>query len=976
MLCAWAIDDGPVQVLDLTAGFLSPELDGLMQDHSVTVVIHNSHFDRTVIRHAWGYDIPTSRIHDTMIQALSHSLPASLGDLCTVLGLPADKAKDKDGKRLINLFCKPLGKNRKLGRATCETHPEEWQRFKDYAASDVEAMREVMKRMPTVNTMFTEKTLWELDQRINDRGVAIDMPLVDAAIKAVELAQVDLAAQTAELTEGAVASTTKTAALRLQIFEMFGIDMPNMQMATVEKAIEDPSTPPAMAELLTVRLQASSTSTSKYKVLKRGTSADGRLRGTLQFNGASRTGRWAGRLFQPQNLPRPTLKQPLIDAGIEALKAECAHLTTDNVMALTSSSIRSCIVAPYGKKLVVADLSNIEGRVQAWLANEEWKLQAFRDYDTITGIDAKGKPVRRGHDLYKLAYAKAFGITPESVTDDQRQIGKVMELALGYEGGVGAFATFANTYGIDLEDLAQKVLLDAPEDIVAKADNFLEWTKKEKRPTHGLSDDAFVACDVLKRMWRDVHPNTRSYWGRFKDAVIMALNTRGTMYTTLGLKIKASKNWLIITMPSGRSLCYPSPKLVDGAITYMGIDQFTRKWVRQHTHGGKLFENCIAKGTEVLTEKGWMPIEDTHPAVRVWDGVEWVAFSACVYKGKQTTMTTYGVEMTPDHLVLTEQGWKNASSCKGHNRAACGLPDGFEVSRQQREKIYVGSPLPMRKYHNSGSERLAEVGKTRGLNLLRLFASGVYWKTQFKTRDESPSGLCSMAGNAGQMSLTKPSSIQKLWWAGNNSVRKLAGIIRQLLVGHGAYVCEGSYSGTIGQFRGIHAKKLCVENSESAMQQQAHQSNFGNTGRTHDDIRGCAALRYRPIDIELPGRKGLADSCGAVHATGRSEQDVYDLMDCGPRKRFVVRGTDGMPLIVHNCCQAVARDIMAANMPLIEDAGYDITLTVHDEIISEAQDLPEFNADNLAVLLSANPSWASDIPLAAAGFETYRYRKG
>ena len=656
LICTWAIDDGPVRILDLTLDARYPALEELMQDPDTTVVIHNSHFDRTILRHVWGIDIPTSRIHDTMIQAMAHSLPAGLGTLCEILGLPADKAKDKDGKKLIHLFCKPLGKNRKLRRATRETHPEEWERFKNYAASDIEAMREIMKRMPMVNMTPAEAALWQLDQRVNDYGVAIDMALVQAAIKAVDTEQVSLAAQTKELTNGEVLSTTKTAALRLQIFEMFGIDMPDLRMSTVEKTIEDPSTPPAMVELLNVRLQASSTSTSKYKVLQRGTSIDGRLRGTLQFDGASRTGRWAGRLFQPQNLPRPSLKQPLIDAGIEALKAGCAHLTTGNVMELISSSIRSCIVAPYGKKLVVADLSNIEGRVQAWLANEEWKLKAFRDFDA--GI---------GPDLYKLAYSKSFGIKPEDVNGDQRQVGKVQELALGYEGGVGAFATFANTYGIDLEDLAAKVLLDAPVDVVAKADSFLEWANKDKRPKYGLSDDAFVACDILKRMWRDAHPNIHGYWGRLKEAVVMALYTRGETYSVLGLRIWASKNWLFVKLPSGRSLCYPSPKIVDDSITYMGIDQFTRKWVRQHTHGGKLFENL---------------------------------------------------------------------------------------------------------------------------------------------------------------------------------------------------------------------------------------------------------------------------------------------------------------------CQAVARDIMAANMPLIEDAGYDITLTVHDEIISEAQDLPEFNADHLATLLSANPSWAPDIPLAAAGFETYRYRKG
>ena len=604
IICTWALDDGPVQILDLTVDSRDPELESLLLDPDVIVVIHNSHFDRTIIHHVWGIDIPTSRIHDTMVQAMSHGLPGALGTLCEILGLPSDKAKDKDGKRLINMFCKPLGKNRKARRATRETHPEEWQRFLNYAASDIEAMREIMKRMPMVNMMPTELALWQLDQKINDRGVAIDMELVHAAIKAVDLAQIDLAAQTLSMTEGAVGSTTQTAAFRLQVLTRFGVDMPDMRMSTVEKLIDDEDTDPQLKEWLSVRLQASSTSTSKYKVLARGTSADGRLRGTLQFNGATRTGRWAGRLFQPQNLPRPTLKQKAIDAGIDAMKAECAHLVTDNVMELISSSIRGCIVAPPGKKLVVADLANIEGRVQAWLANEEWKLQAFRDFDTGTGPD-----------LYKLAYSKSFGIPPDQVDGDQRQVGKVQELALAYEGGVGAFATFAAGYGIDLDDLADKVLPEAPEEIVAAADRHLERRKKEKKELYNLSDDAFVACDTLKRMWREAHPSISNYWGRLKDAVVQALHTRGETYTTLSLKIKASKNWLFITLPSGRTLCYPSPKIIDGSITYMGLDQFTRKWVRQHTHGGKLFENlCQAIARDVMAAN--MPaIEDAGYAI-------------------------------------------------------------------------------------------------------------------------------------------------------------------------------------------------------------------------------------------------------------------------------------------------------------------------------------------------------------------------
>lgn len=592
LLAAWAWDDAPVHVADFTTN--PPEqvpfdVSTFASDPDVEVVIHNSHFDRTVIRHVWGIDIPTERIHDTMVQAMAHSLPGKLATLCEVLGLPADKAKDKDGKRLIQLFCKPLGKNRKLRRATRETHPAEWERFKAYAASDIEAMREVKKRMPMINFTPTERALWQLDQRINDRGVAIDLKLVYSAIEAIDRAKRELAGRTRELTDGNVSSTTLNEVFRLHLFEAFGIDLPDLQMATIEKALDAADMNPAMRELLLIRLQASSTSTAKYRVLMRGTSDDSRLRGLLQFCGAIRTGRWAGRLFQPQNLPRPTLKQKAIDAGIEALRAGCAHLTTDNVMELVSSAIRSCIVSPPGSKLVVADLSNIEGRVQSWLANEEWKLQAFRDFDAKTGPD-----------LYKLAYSKSFGIAPEAVSDDQRQVGKVQELALGYEGGVGAFATFAGAYGINLNELADKVLLDAPEPLVEKADNFLEWFKKEKRSRFGLSDDAFVACDVLKRAWREAHPNITSYWAQLKNAVIRAINHRGSTVVALGLKI-TSTSWLRIVLPSGRSLVYPSPKLIDGAVTYMGVDQFTRKWTRISTHGGKLFENlCQAVARDVM----------------------------------------------------------------------------------------------------------------------------------------------------------------------------------------------------------------------------------------------------------------------------------------------------------------------------------------------------------------------------------------
>lgn len=597
MLFAWAIGDEPVSVWDLTAGEPTPSrLRKAIADPNTILFFHNSHFDRTVLRHTHPrLAPPVERWRDTMVQALAHSLPGALGALCEVLGVPQDKAKDKEGKSLIQLFCKPRPKNSKLRRATSKTHPAEWQRFVAYAGLDIEAMREVYKRLPKWNYQGAELALWHRDQRINDRGVCMDVQLAQAAIEAVDLEQKRLAKRTQVMTDGEVQAATQRDAMIKHIVESYGVELPDMQRSTLERRIADPDLPSPVKELLAIRLQASTTSTSKYKSLMKGISSDGRLRGTLQFCGASRTGRWAGRLFQPQNLPRPTLEQERIDEGIEALKSGCADLLFDNVMELTSSALRGCIMAPAGKKLVVSDLSNIEGRKLAWLAGEQWKLAAFRQYDEGTGPD-----------LYKLAYAKAFNITPEDVTKYQRQIGKVMELGLGFGGGVAAFLTFALVYGLDLEELATAALPNIPRDVQREAKSWYDESVKRKA-TYGLSERVFIACDSLKRLWRRAHPETCDFWYQLERTVRAAISTpKKTLYCGY-LKVRRDGAWLRIQLPSGRALCYPSPSIEKGNITYMGINSYSRKWQRLKTYGGKLVENVTqAAARDVLA--GNMPL--------------------------------------------------------------------------------------------------------------------------------------------------------------------------------------------------------------------------------------------------------------------------------------------------------------------------------------------------------------------------------
>ena len=557
LLVALADDQDPVGVWDCTLPENADWRTRLQQriDAAERVIIHNSPFDRTVLRHR-GVHIPVEKIEDTMVLALQHALPASLGMLCDVLNVEQDKAKDKAGKKLIQLFTKPRPKNMKLRRATRETHPDEWEAFIEYARLDVDAMRDVYRRLPRWNDSDSERHLWRLDQRINDRGVAVDLDLARSALRAFQRTAGTLAARISELTGGAIGSATQRQKLLDYMRDDCDLAADDLTKSTVGNLLRGDLDERAR-ELLNIRQQAAATSPAKYKVLLQSTSADGRLRGTIQFCGASRTGRDAGRIFQPQNLPRPSLDASTIDMGIEAMKLDCEDLLFDNVSDLCTSAIRGALVAEPKHKLVVADLSNIEGRVLAWLAGEEWKLKAFRDFDAGTG-----------HDLYVMAYARSFSVEPEEVVHNKkygdgsmRQIGKLQELALGFQGGAGAFIKMGGTIAEHLgEDRIQEIV----------------------------------------QAWRRAHPATKSFWYDMEGAAKMAIRDPGASYSARLITFVAKKDqmgtdWLLMRLPSGRSLCYRNASVdrESGQILYGGVNQYTRKWSILKTYGGKLVENCV-----------------------------------------------------------------------------------------------------------------------------------------------------------------------------------------------------------------------------------------------------------------------------------------------------------------------------------------------------------------------------------------------
>nr|DAM60907.1 MAG TPA: DNA polymerase I [Caudoviricetes sp.] len=643
LICTYAFDDGPVEVWDCTDGSDMPgdlhrALRRLVKPNSrIKMVWHNGGlFDRLIMKHCWGFDIPVSNTIDTMIWAFRHALPGSLDALCEVLGVSADNAKDKRGKALIKRFSKPTPKNYKIRRYTAETHPDEWALFIKYAVSDITAMREVFHKLPRWGNSEFEDRVLELDQLINDRGFKVDVALAEAAIEAVEKHKAQLQEEAQRKYSGSLTGKDFLPILR-ELAPAHRIH--NAQKSTLNDLLADDDLPDDARTIIEMRLGAASTASTKYNPLLLGRSSDDRRRGCIQYGGAKRTLRFAGKGFQPQNLARgyyhddPKNKKKKVrydwmsekdwwrvthplSYGIDLLFKGRAHRRFD-VAKLTASTVRSCIIPEAGHKFVVADYSNVEGRGLAWLAGEETALDTFR----------------AGLDIYCVTAGKMFGMDPDYILEsrsDLRQIGKACELGLGYAGGVGAFVQFAKNLGLNLVDMAKTMDGTFPDHIWAATARGYEWARiqeakrpprpgeKDDRPSYILDKKVWRTCDAIKRMWRESHPETVAFWRDIEDAAMAAIRNPGKEFTAGPRGVKFSRNvetdnngnkvagwWLRMTLPSGRVMSYPGVGLSvsketdeDGKVStnvrikYQGENQLTRQWGFQYTYSGKLVENC------------------------------------------------------------------------------------------------------------------------------------------------------------------------------------------------------------------------------------------------------------------------------------------------------------------------------------------------------------------------------------------------
>ena len=608
IMVQWAIDNYDVHVEDLTAKPPSRMLLDAAQGNGVEIWAHEAGFDRTMLETTkWWPIVPWEKWRCTAALARMHGLPGGLDKLCQIFKVKDNEAKNRNGQALIQLFCKPNKDGRYNDR---HSHPAEWREFLSYGGQDIAAMRAVRRATPKWNATPRMWAAWHLDQRMNARGVAVDLELCQGIVDATTIAKKRMGDWTLELTEGAVERTTQRDRL-LAYMEEYGVSLPNLTADTVERRLEDESLPEHIKELLRVRQQASKSSSTKCRRAI-DQQVDGRLRNLLIFCGAARTGRWAGRTFQPHNLPRPNHSQRTIKLAIELFcRGEIDLYDEGDTLGLASSCLRGIIVAGRGSKLVASDLANIEGRIIAWVAGEKWKLEAFAAYDR-----------KEGPDLYKIAYGRAFNVDPSSIGDDsfERQIGKVMELTLQYYGAVGAFCSMAETYGLRLEDLSARAWPVIPAEFKVAAK--IAWHKAiKRRRTYGLPERIWQTCHALVLMWRDTHPAITTFWGELDQACRMALKVKNKEYK-VGRLIIVDRigNWLRIKLPSGRYLCYPAPRGDDYTSSFMGVDPYTKQWRRISTYSGKRAQN-IAEGigADILTDglmaadaAGYNPILSVH----------------------------------------------------------------------------------------------------------------------------------------------------------------------------------------------------------------------------------------------------------------------------------------------------------------------------------------------------------------------------
>ena len=585
LLFAYSLNGAPSVCCDIAQGEHLPDwvLDALC-DPQCLKHAYNAAFEWGCLSKFMGRQLPPEQWRCTMFHGLYAGYPAGLDAAGRALGLPEDKRKLSTGIALIRYFCVPCTPTKSNGgrRRNLPSHdPVRWELFKEYNAQDVTTEMEIERRLSLITVPDWLQRQWETDLLINARGVAVDMEMVNGALEIGATVRERLTQEAVRIS--GLSNPNSVQQLSAWLEQETGEEVTDLRKDTVAKMIAQAPDNPEVQRMLEIRQELGKTSTKKYDAIEQAVCPDGRVRGLLQFYGANRTGRWAGRLVQVQNLPR-TYTQPLELARnlVKLRKLDNLRLVYGSVPDTLSQLIRTAFVASDGNVLFDADFSAIEARVISWLAGEQWRLDVFKTHGKI----------------YEASASQMFGVPIERIKKGNpeyalRQKGKVAELALGYQGGAGALI---NMGALDM----------------------------------GIPEDDLP--DIVQR-WRDTNKRICGLWYKMNSAAVEAISTGssvgvGRLLVSCEYDAAHEVEYLTVLLPSGRKLYYNSPQIGENkwggpSISYMGMDQTTKKWKRIETYGGKLVENCVqavardclAQAIENLEKEGLPVVFHIHDEV-------------------------------------------------------------------------------------------------------------------------------------------------------------------------------------------------------------------------------------------------------------------------------------------------------------------------------------------------------------------------
>lgn len=593
LLFAYSLDGMPVEVIDVASGQVIPLwLKNALKNPLYIKHAYNAAFEWFALSKYLGW-LPPDQWRDTMLHALYCGYPASLDAAGRAMGLPEDKKKLTTGKALIRYFCvpcKPSNANGNRTRNLPKHDPAKWKLFKEYNGQDVVTEMEIDRRLSAFPVPAFVQKQWETDLTMNARGVAADMEMVSGALVIGATVKSQLMAEARQLSGLDNPNSIKQLARWLTEATDGDTEITSVTKETVATMLKQPQ-PANVQRMLEIRQELGKTSTKKYDALETCIADDGRVRGLLQFYGANRTGRWAGRLVQVQNLPRtythplPPARQLVKDRNIDGLR-----LMYGSINDTLSQLIRTAFVATPGNVLIDADFSAIEARVISWLAGQEWRLEVFRTHGKIYEASAS--------QMFHVPIEKIKKGNPEYAL---RQRGKVAELALGYQGGVSAMRRMDTGHNLD-----------------------------------DLSDDEVKG--IVDR-WRETNSMIRDLWNIVDSAAVTVITNGGAqtirsettdavIILACELDVITGTRYMTILLPSGRKLYYPSPEIGvnrwgNPSVSYMGQNQTTKRWERVETYGGKLVENivqaiardCLAIAIENLEAQGLHVVFHIHDEV-------------------------------------------------------------------------------------------------------------------------------------------------------------------------------------------------------------------------------------------------------------------------------------------------------------------------------------------------------------------------